>query len=217
MISYKNISLADRVFETVEKQILGGTYARGQYISEKMLCEDLGVSRTPVREAISRLEEEDLVEETPQGTIVVGMTNEDMRDVYEVKSRVEALAMRRAAEKIDDETLKLLDDLLDQQEFYVQKGDIEKVRDLDTRFHDTIYKASGSRVLNRVLSPIHHKVMRYRRASLEQHEGRAVQSVGEHRAIYDALAAHDPDAVEEALQIHVANAFQNALEVTVEK
>ncbi len=215
MIEYKNVSMADKVYEILERQILNETYKRGQYISEKMLCDDLGVSRTPVREAINRLRDEDLVEETPQGTVVVGMSLSDMQDVYEVKRQVESIAMRRAAELIDDETLAHLEDILERQEFYVKKDDIAKVRDLDTEFHDTIYMASGSRVLNRILSPLHHKVMRYRYESMEKHGGRSDISVKEHRAIYEALAAHDPDRVEDALNTHIRNAYNSMISANV--
>ena len=122
--------------------------------------------------------------------------------------------MGRAAENITDEEIAELKEIIEEQEYFAQKHDLDKVRDLDTRFHDAIYRASGSRVLNNLLNKIHHKVMRYRRASLESNAGRLKDSVAEHRAIFDAIAAHDKDAAEQALVTHVEHAFDSVLKTT---
>ena len=212
MIKYKNISLADRVFDDLEKKILNGTYPRGMLLSESKLCEELDVSRTPVREAIRRLIDEDLVEEQSNGLLVLGMTDEDMKDIYEIKKRVESVAVGRAALVVTDEQLKTLRDILDQADYYAMKGDHEKVRDFDTQFHDTIYDCCGSRVYRNVLKTIHHKVMRYRKASLSSHESRITESVAEHRAIYNALAAHDQKQAEQAMKTHAEHALASVLE-----
>ncbi len=216
MIQYKNVSLADRVFDILEKNILNGTYERGSVLNESRLCEELGVSRTPVREALSRLYEEDLIEDGPTGVVVLGMTDEDMIDIYDIKRKIESDAVARAAKIITDEQLAQMREILDQQEFYAMKGDHDKVRNLDTQFHDAIYEACGSRVLRQILTGIHHKVMRYRKASLSSHSTRITESVAEHNAIYDALAAHDSEAAEAAFQNHVAHAFASVREAMEE-
>ena len=144
MIEYKTVSLADQVYDTLEYNILTGVYACGEIISETRLSEELGVSRTPIREAMSRLQHEKLIKESPNGTVVVGVTEKDVKDLFEVKRRIEVIATRRAAENISPEGLKALKDNIEQQEFFAQKGDAIKVRDLDTEFHDIIYKECGS-------------------------------------------------------------------------
>jgi DNA-binding GntR family transcriptional regulator len=207
MIEYKSVSLANQVFETLEKSILDGTYAIGEIISEKRLSEELGVSRTPIREALSRLAEEDLIKDSPTGTIVLGITDKDVDDAFEVKRRIEVLATRWAANIIDEEHLNQLKEILDQQEFYAQKDDTEKVRDLDTEFHDVIYDACGSPVLRGILSPLHHKMLKYRKASLDK-EHRIIDSVEEHKAIYEAIASGQSDKVETLMLVHIDHAYQ---------
>ena len=113
-MEFKTVSLADRVFETLEKNILNGTYKRGEVISEKRLTEELGVSRTPIREALNRLMEEDLIEDSPNGTVVCGMTPADVADAYEVKRRMEVLAARRAAKNITEDELRYMKELVEQ-------------------------------------------------------------------------------------------------------
>ena len=211
MIEYKSVSLANQVYDTLEYNILSGKYAYGEIISETRLSEELGVSRTPIREAMSRLSHEKLIKDSPNGTVVVGVTEKDVRDLFEVKRRIEVIATRRAAENISEEGLQQLKENIDHQEYFAQKDDAEKVRDLDTEFHDNIYRESGSIILEGILSPIHHKMMKYRRVSLERAH-RIMDSVAEHRAIYDAIAAKDGDKVDTLVLVHIDHAYNNIME-----
>ena len=213
MIEYKNVSLADKVYETLEFNILSGKYPIGDIISEKKLSEELGVSRTPIREAMTRLFHENLIKETKSGTVVVGVTVKDVKDLFEVKRRIETIVIRRAIENITESELSRLKDNLDQQEFYAQKNEPVKVRDLDTEFHDIIYKACGSTVFDSILSPIHHKMMKYRRVSLEKAH-RIIDSVGEHKAIYEAIKDKDVEKAESLMLIHIDHAYANIMEVS---
>ncbi len=212
MIGYKNVSLADRVYEQLEYNILSGAYAQGEIISETRLSEELGVSRTPIREAMSRLSHEKLIKESTMGTVVIGVTEKDVKDLFEVKRRIEVMATRRAAENISGEGLKALQDNVDQQEFYAQKGDAVKVRDLDTEFHDIIYRECGSLTFETILTPIHHKMMKFRRLSLEKSK-RIMASVKEHRALYDAIAEKDGDKIDTIVLMHIDHAYNSIMEV----
>lgn len=212
MIGYKNVSLADRVYEQLEYNILSGAYAQGEVISETRLSEELGVSRTPIREAMSRLSHEKLIKESTMGTVVIGVTEKDVKDLFEVKRRIEVMATRRAAENISEEGLKALQDNVDQQEFYAQKGDAVKVRDLDTEFHDIIYRECGSLTFETILTPIHHKMMKFRRLSLEKSK-RIMASVKEHRALYDAIAEKDGDKIDTIVLMHIDHAYNSIMEV----
>ena len=121
---HKTVSLADQIFERLESDILTGIYPRGSVLTELTLSEDLGVSRTPIREAVRRLEQEHLVEATSKGVVVLSITQQDAMIIYDIRIHAEGLAARACAENITDEQLKELKDLLDLQEFYIKKGDL---------------------------------------------------------------------------------------------
>ncbi len=209
MIEYKSVSLANQVFEKIEYNILSGNYKIGEKISEKRLASELGVSRTPVREALSRLNDEGLVGESNTGTVVLGITDEDVDDFFEIKRRIEVLAAVRACRLIDDAGLEEIDDAIEHQEFYAARKDIEKIRDYDTKFHDLLYTHCGSRVLKKVLSPLHRKIIKYRSASLENNEKRQLESIREHRDIYEALKARNADEVKRLMKVHIENAYKS--------
>ena len=208
MIDYKSLSLANQVYQQIEKNILSGVYKAGEIISESKFSEELGVSRTPIREAIARLENDKLIGITPSGTVVLGITDEDVADMFAVKRALEPMVVKMAAMNISDEDLAKLKEILDQQEFYQEKKNIEKVRNLDTQFHDIIYSASGSPIFQAVLSPIHHKLMKYRKDSLTN-EGRSRYSIEEHVKIYEAIQAGNQEKIEELVLKHVDQAYKS--------
>ncbi len=205
MKEHRSISIADQIFEQLEREILSGKYARGEQLSELRLASELGVSRTPVREAIRRLEQENILEESGQGVVVVGITHEDLMDMYEIRLTVESQAARRAAGRITDAELKEMGSIVELQRFYAEKGGTDasnKIRDLDSQFHAMLYRCSGSRAYYQVLAPLHKKITKYRMASVSR-AGRALKSVEEHADIYKALAAHDGDAAYAAAVRHL--------------
>ena len=208
MIDYKNLSLANQVYDAIEQNILNGVYASGEIISESKLSEELGVSRTPVREAMARLENERLIGITPSGTVVLGITDRDVRDMFEVKLHLEPIVSVMASQNISQEALAKLKDIIDQQEFYASKHNTERIRNLDTEFNDLIYSECGSPVFQSILSPIHHKLLKYRKASLEKSD-RSYHSVEEHMAIYEALKAKDRMQVEMLMLEHIRHAYEN--------
>lgn len=211
MIDYKTISLANQVYERIESNILNGVYAKGEIISESKLSEELGVSRTPIREALSKLENDLLIGDSPAGTIVLGITEDDVKDMFVVKRKLEVIATTMAAKNISERGIAQLKDILEQQEFYASKDNADKVRDLDTEFHDIIYDECGSPIFKAILSPIHHKLMKYRQASL-CHEGRILHSVEEHRDIYDAICSRDAARVEGLMLTHVEHAYESIMQ-----
>lgn len=208
MIDYKNTSLANQVFAAIEKNILTGVYPKGEVISEPKLSAELGVSRTPVREALTRLETERLIKQTPNGMQIVGISEKDVDEMYAVKRSIEPYVTELAVNNISPEGLAKMKEILEQQEFYVTKGNAEKIKDLDTEFHDTIYRESDSPTLESVLSPLHHKLMKHRKVSL-QFSDRSTQSVEEHKKIYEAMAEGDAKKAKELMLEHVNNAYRN--------
>lgn len=205
MEQHKTISLADQVFERLEGEILGGKYQQGDVLTEARLTEDLGVSRTPVREALRRLEQEHIVELSPRGIVILGVTEKDIQDIYAVRMEIEGMAAARAAESDNAEHLAELREALELQEYYVSRRDAEHIRTMDNRFHELLYRMSRSGVLYDTLLPLHKKAQKFRKASV-QNESRAEQSAREHREIYEAVAAHDAVAAEKAMREHVCRA-----------
>ncbi|MDI3480605.1 MAG: hypothetical protein PWQ97_260 [Tepidanaerobacteraceae bacterium] len=202
-------SLRSKIYHHLKNAILNGVYKPGESLIELKVAKELGVSRTPVREAIRQLELEGLVSSIPnKGVVVEGITEQDVEDIYTIRKMIEGLAARWAAEKISDEQLKEMKDILDLMEFYTEKGEIDKVSELDTQFHDIIFRACDSRPLESVLTNFHHFIQRARLVSIKS-TGRAPVSLEEHRKIYNALASHDPDAAEKAMIRHVDKARSN--------
>ena len=165
MREHKNISIADQIFEQLERDILSGKYPRSTVLSELGLSKELGVSRTPVREAIRRLEQEDILEECGKGMIVVGITPEDMQDMFEIRLAIEGEAARRAAMNISDEQLGRMREILDLQRFYSEKegeNSSDQIKNMDSQFHEILYLASDSRPYIRTLLPLHKRMMKMR-------------------------------------------------------
>lgn len=210
MIEHKTISLADQVFEHLENDILSGKYERGEILTESKLSTELGVSRTPIREALRRLGQEHIIEETGKGSMVIGITEKDLTDIFLIREQLEGLAASLAAENCSDEELADLREVLDLQEFYLSKHDADHIKSMDNIFHRTLYKLTGSMAFYDTLVPLHKKVQKYRRASVEN-KSRALESVTEHRHIYDAIASRNPELAAERASQHVKNAYNHIM------
>ena len=213
MRDHRTISIADQIFEQLQDEILSGKYKKGEILSEAKLSEELGVSRTPIREAVRRLEQERILDETGRGIVVVGISAEDMLDMYEIRIQLEGQAAARAAKNVTDEQLNEMQEVIDLQKFYTDKpGDVSNksnnIRDMDSSFHELLYRASGSVVFHDTLSNIHKKILKFRKASVSD-KSRAEQSYEEHLAILDALRLHEPELARSRTVQHIINARDN--------
>lgn len=209
MIEHKTISLADQVFEHLESDILSGKYARGEILTESKLSAELGVSRTPIREALRRLEQEHIIEESGKGSVVIGVTEKDLEDIYLIRMQIEGLAASLAAKNAGNaEQLARLKEALELQEFYLNKKDADQIKQMDNKFHNRLYELSGSMIFYDTLLPLHKKVQKYRKTSVESNS-RAAASVEEHRRIYEAVAAGDSDLAFKCALQHVENAYNH--------
>ncbi len=207
-MEHRTISLADQVFENLENDILSGKYARGELLTESKLSQSMGVSRTPIREALRRLSQEHIIEESGKGSVVVGITESDLEDIFFIRKKIEPTAAALAAQSRTDEQLEYLREAVEFQEFYLGKKDADKIKSMDSRFHETIYRMSGSNVLSDVLIPLHKKIQKYRRASISN-KSRAQASVKEHRDIFEAIAAGDAEKAKELVEKHLENAYNH--------
>ena len=205
-MKHKTVSLADQVFERLESDIICGKYERGQILTELGLTEDLGVSRTPVREAVQRLEQVQLVKNLPKGIMVLGVTDRDIQEIYTVRLRIEGLAAARAAESGDEDGIRALAEALTMQEYFVSKKDADHIKSQDSIFHEVVYEMSGSGILQATLLPLHRKVQKYRQISMQSDE-RAANSLAEHRQIYEAICKGDAALAEKLMTEHIRNAM----------
>lgn len=206
----RSLSIADQVFEKIENDILTNVYTPGEVVTELGLSEALSVSRTPVREALHRLEQERLVEFIPKGVKIIGINLEDIKIIYEMRLRIEGLAAKLASERATDAQIKEMKDVLELQEFYCHKPDSDNVKKMDNQFHELVYKASGSAHLYHILYELHKKTGKYRRVSVSN-KGRAELSVKEHLAILDAIKNRDSEKAEKLTIEHVKNARDSIL------
>ena len=208
MLTHNTVSLADQVFEHIERDILSGKYERGEIITESKLSTELGVSRTPIREALRRLDQEHLIEESGKGSVVIGISEKDLEDIFLIRKHLECLAASMAAKNHTDEQLAELKETLELQEFYFTKADTEHVKYMDNMIHRILYKLTGSTVFFDTLVPLHRKIQKYRRASL-QSKSRAAESVQEHRKIYEAIASGDEKLAYKTVLEHIENAYNH--------
>ncbi len=205
-------SLRGRVFNKLREDILSGAFHENEELKENTIGLELGVSRTPVREALRQLELEGLVTMIPnKGAYVTGITSKDIHDIYMIRSYLEGLCARWACEHISETQIEALDEVLYLSDFHARRSHNDQLVELDNKFHDLIYKASGSKILNHVLSDFHHYVERVRKITLAIPD-RAAKSSLEHAAILDAIRKRDGDLAEELAHEHIMNSIKNISE-----
>lgn len=198
---------ADMVYESIRNAILAGDLEPGDRLLEERLAADLGVSRTPVREAIARLEAERFVERTARaGLIVAVVSQREIEDVYAVREVLEGLAARlcaQAASEADRQRLELLEE---EMESAAGAGDSEAMFRINREFHDQIGRASRNETLVHFLQQIRFTFDRYGPTTMS-HPGRAEDAVLEHRAVIEAISRHDGIGAERLAREHIAAAL----------
>ena len=211
LVQERAVPLAEQVFQTLEEDILQGRLKPGEVITELRLSKALGVSRTPIREALQHLEQESLVEIRPnRGAVVLGITRDDLEVIYDMRIRLEGLAASLAAKTADEEQLNAMKEVLDLQEFYVEKNNPDEQEIFDSRFHEMVYEFSGKRILYEVLKNLHRRITRYRRLSVTDMD-RARKAITEHREIYEAIRDGNGSLADTLRIRHVENAKRSAL------
>ncbi|HJA80974.1 MAG TPA: GntR family transcriptional regulator [Candidatus Mediterraneibacter intestinipullorum] len=212
MEEYQDHSLGGRVFQKIREDILNGKYKENDELRENTIGKELGVSRTPVREALRQLELEGLVSIIPnKGAYVTGISHKDVWDIYVIRSMLEGLCARWAAEHIKEAQLDELEETILLSEFQMKKESgfsAEQVAALDSRFHSILYEASGSRILSHVLTDFHNYVQTARTSSVVS-EDRARKSIREHRQILRAIRDRDGEMAEHLANEHIMHVMQN--------
>jgi DNA-binding GntR family transcriptional regulator len=204
-------SLRGRVFHRIREDILNGKYKDNEELKEVAIGNELGVSRTPVREALRQLELEGLVQIIPnRGAYVTGIKVKDIQDIYMIRSRLEGLCARWACENITSDQLDEMEETIYLAEFHAARGHMDQMAELDNRFHNILYEASGSKMLEHLLKDYHQYVWRVRQKTLSGNRG-AVSNV-EHKFIMEAIKEKNPDKAEELANQHMINAYENMVD-----
>jgi DNA-binding GntR family transcriptional regulator len=204
-------SLEQSVFLRLEEEILNGDLKKGDTLTENSLSARLGVSRTPVRAALHHLAEEGLVKiEANRGVTVVGVSESDLIDIYTIRMRLEGLASRQAAKSISAKDLEELRESVELSEFYIRKRDTEHLKELDSKFHEIIYRASSNPRLDKILSELHRNIRVYRKLSLSVSD-RLERSVEEHREILSAIESGNADEADRLMTDHIRQAMESVL------
>lgn len=202
-------SLRGRVFHKLREDILNGKYKEHEELKEVAIGEELGVSRTPVREAFRQLELEGLIQIVPnKGAYVTGITAKDVKDIYMIRSSLEGMCARLATEHITPEQLEEIEENVYLASYHASKGHMEQMAELDNRFHHILYEACDSKMLQNLLQDFHQYVIRIRRKTLSTKE-RGIASNEEHRRIMEAIKDKNPDEAEQLATRHMINAYDN--------
>ncbi len=213
-----SISVRERAYEFLKSSVLSGHFNPGERLTEEHLAKKLGVSRTPVREALHKLESEGLIKplET-RGFIVSRDSKDEVEELFELRAILEGYALRIISERISEEDLKQLDRLIAGAEDALRRKRMEEVFKWNTKFHDTLHGiVVDKKRLHRLLVNIRKYVLRYRRDTLQYPDG-GKRAVDGHRKILLALRLKDPDLCERMMREHIHEAKLAAEQFLFEK
>ena len=203
--------LRDMVFDVLMSAIMQGQLSPGERLLEVQLADEMGVSRTPVREAIRRLELEGFVVMVPRkGAYVAGLSINDVEEVYEIRTVLETLAVRLAAQRMQPADYAQLDELSEKMRATWQEGNVDNWVSLDASFHELLYKFSRNERLVAMMNNIMEQLSRYRIISLANVEVRH-NSLSEHQELIEALKRHGSEAAATAVAMHIENTKQSLI------
>jgi len=210
-ITHSNLS--DKVKNILRKKIIEQELPPGMHLKEDKIAEELGVSRTPVREALRTLIEAGLVKEIPRkGTYVIELTKSDVEEVYTIRSVLEGLATRLATPFFSNDELKFIDKAFTEVEDKLKSNDFQLFLEVDTEFHDTIIEKNLNGRLKVLLGGVHDQIMIFRNWHASQSLDEAFLAMREHRMILDALKNQDSFLAEKKMVEHIERVKQHLLQ-----
>ncbi len=205
--------LGEMVYESLRDAIVNQTLKPGERLMETELAEELGVSRTPVREAIRKLELEGYVVMIPRkGAYVSGLSIRDINEVFEIRGTLEALAAGLSAERATEEEIEEMKQDLEMEAHLWETSDLLKTIEIDIKFHEMIYASARNSRLLTMIKELREQVQRFRTTTLAV-PGRMKFALDEHRKILAAIAARDVETAQQAAKEHIDNAENALLEV----
>jgi len=209
--------LREIVLEALKDAIVNGKLKPGERLMEQQVAEELCVSRTPVREAIRKLEIEGFIIIVPRkGAYVSDVSLKDIAQVFEVRAAMEALAAGLAAQRISDDQLGVLEKKLAEVESVANSLDLDSIIQFDTDFHEIIYDASKNDRLVQILHNLREQIQRYRTTSLAS-PGRLKDTIKEHKELLDAISTRDASLAQRVAKEHIENAEGTIVEAFKEK
>ncbi|WP_443049136.1 GntR family transcriptional regulator [Streptomyces sp. NBC_00316] len=195
---------AERVYTHIKQAVLERRYEGGTLLTEGDLAEVVGVSRTPVREALLRLEVEGLIKLYPKkGALVLAVSAQEISDVVETRLLVEEFAARKAV-PASAKLIARLEELLEEQRRQVQAGDLAAVSVADRCFHAEIVRHAGNDILSRLYDQLRDRQLRMGVAVMEAHPGRIAANIAEHGELLEAIRAGDADGAAQVVRRHVS-------------
>ncbi|MBQ0107709.1 MAG: GntR family transcriptional regulator [Phascolarctobacterium sp.] len=204
--------LREAVCNAIRDAINNGVLKPGDRLMEIQLAEELGISRTPVREAIRKLEMEGFVVMIPRrGTYVTDISLKDVTEIYEIRISLDMLAASLAAERINDDELEEMDRQLLLTSKYNIDTEMEKIVACDSVFHDVLYRAARNERLVSIINNLRDQLTNMRGRTMAQ-PGRLAETLTEHRILLDAIASRDPEAAAAAARSHIENAERTLME-----
>lgn len=204
--------LSNSLYTRIQKDILTGKLKPETRLTEQQLCKTYGVSRTPVREALRQLETDGLVENIlNRGAFVIGMTDQDYEDMFELRKTYEIQAVKWAIERITEEEMDKLEEAFEFMEFYTLRNDISKMLAINSGFHQIIYEASHNRMLKKLLSS-YQIFLKYKGMESVYDENYLPTVLEEHRAIFKAFKDRDVKAGALAMEAHINRAKERRCE-----
>jgi DNA-binding GntR family transcriptional regulator len=208
--------LSQEVAQRIRDMIRKGLVRKGDRIIEKQFCQSLGISRTPLREALRILSSEGLIDLVPnKGAYVAQPSMREIRELFEVMSILEGTCARVVAEKMTESELEKIEKLHEKLEKHYEERDHEKYLKVNQRYHVLLQEMTGNKVLNDVVNGLRDKILLYRYRQLYQRD-RFRASMNEHRALMEALRTRDPIAAESIMKKHLMNQCE-ALRALYEK
>jgi DNA-binding GntR family transcriptional regulator len=205
----KRPALRDQVYQELRRAILSGPISPGSVLVQEQLAEQLGISRTPVRDALDRLANEGLVIRSNGGRVQVApLSIAELREKYEVRQALEGLALRLAAEHLDEGAMAKLEALIQTMRVAAERHDHPLVTEAGNKFHDTIIAACSNKYLIQLLTSLNDSIRRYRQLAADL-PGRAAENIQEHEQIYLAMAMGDFVLAEQRMEHHIAHSQQS--------
>ncbi len=205
-------SAGQHVFEYLKQAIIRGGIVPGSRLVESRIADSIGVSRTPVREALHKLESQGFLKRLPTGGFtILGLTRQDIDETFGIRSVLESYAARLAAENHSPEGLTGLEKKIEEYQYCLELGQVAELEKINTRFHERLYTLSNSLRLIKMINDLKAQIHRFRHIILSQ-ESMARQSNRDHKRMVAAIRVHDTDGVEKLVREHILRGKAAVLE-----
>ena len=211
------ISAREKTYDYLKANILSGHFIPGERLAEEHLAEELGVSRTPVREALHKLEQEGLIEPLEsRGFRVPQDSPEEIEDLFDIRTVLEGYTLKIICERITDEQIAMLEEIIEKADDALRRKRIDEVFQWNTQFHDTLHSlVADKRRFHSLIVNMRKYVLRYRKDTL-RNLGAAKRAGDGHRQILLALTLKDPELCERVMRTHIRQSKEDALQTNRE-